>query len=79
MGKCISEESLVAFTSGVLSSECAVVWFVGLSLLPSVSAVTHGKRDFDAQSLLVALYDVLGPPRFQRSPGIPSLQVSQTS
>lgn len=56
----------MAFTSGVLSSECAVVWFVGLSLLPSVSAVTHGKRDFDAQSLLVALYDVLGPPRFQR-------------
>lgn len=44
-----------------------VVGFVGLSLLPSVSAVTHGKHDFDAYSLLVVLYDVLGPPRFQRS------------
>lgn len=57
---------------------CCTVCKATQSLLPSISAVTHGKHDFDTQSLLVALYDVLGPPRFHRSPRILSLRVSQT-
>lgn len=44
------------------------------SPLPSISDVTHGEHDFDTQALLVFAYDTLGPPSFQRSPRIPSLE-----
>lgn len=66
------------FWSSELWMCCCMVCRAKQSPLPSISAVTHGRHDFDTQSLLVALYDVLGPPGFQRSPRILSLWMSQT-
>lgn len=54
---------------------CSVVSRAKKSPLPSISDVTHGEHDFDTQVLLVFVYDTLGPPSFQRSPRIPSLEV----
>lgn len=55
---------------------CCMVCMAKKSLLPSISAVTHGKQDFDTQSLLGVLYDVLGHiSGFQK----PLNQVSEVS
>ena len=54
---------------------CSVVSMAKKSLLPSISDVTHGEHDFDTQALLVFVYDTVGPPCFQRSPRVPSLEV----
>lgn len=37
--------------------------------------VTPGERDFGTQALLVYVDDTPGPPSFQRSPRIPSLEL----
>lgn len=69
----------VAFSSRFLSSECANVWFVGLRKACCLQfQVWLTENMILIQSLLVALYDVLGPPTFQRSPRILPSWMSQT-
>lgn len=54
---------------------CSVFSRAKKSLLPSVSDVTYGERGFGTQALWVCVCDALGPPGFQRSPGISSSEV----
>lgn len=73
-GRRVSQENLHGHQlwGSELQMCCSVVSRAKKSLLPSVSDVTY---DFGTQALWVCVCDALGPPGFQRSPGISSSEV----